>query len=87
MVLYYSQKAFKITEGENIDTSKSNSSGPASGSKMYESASIPGAAAFDGGTEITTESGLRMALWPAAWNEQFLEKSLLVLTSRRNERT
>ena len=50
----------------NINTSRSNSSGPASGSKMYGSAPIPGAVVFDGGTEIATDSGLRMALCPAA---------------------
>jgi hypothetical protein len=66
LVLYYSQKAFEFEEGNTIDTSKSNSSGPASGSKMYESASIPGAVVFDGEIDTTTESGLRMALCPAA---------------------
>ena len=50
---------------------------------MYESASIPGAVIFDGGTEIAADSGLRMALCPAAWKEQFLEKkSLSVLMDR-----
>ena len=73
----------EFKEGKPINTSKSNSSGPASGSKIYGSASIPGAVIFDGGTETTADSGLRMALCPAAWNEQFLGKrSLLVVMGR-----
>ena len=76
------RRCFEFRGGKGVDTSKSNSSGPASGSKIYESASIPGAVVFDGGTETATESGLRMALCPAAWNEQFLQKSLLVLMGR-----
>ena len=64
----------EFRERKLINTSRSNSSGPASGSKIYGSASIPGAVVFDGGTETTTDSGLRVALCPAAWNEQFLEK-------------
>lgn len=78
----FSQKAMEFKEGKPINTSKSNSSGPASGSKIYGSASIPGAVVFDGETETTADSELRMALCPAAWNEQFLEKSLLVLIGR-----
>ena len=77
MVLYYSQNAVDFKEGKPISASRSNSSGPASGSKIYGSASIPGAVVFDGGTETTTDSGLRMALCPAAWNEQFLEKVII----------
>lgn len=83
MILYYGQTVFEFREKETIDTSKSNSSGPASGSKMYESASIPGDVISDGGTKTATESGLRIALCPAAWNEQFLEKSLLLLLVAR----
>ena len=82
MILDYNQKTMEFKEGKPINTSKSNSSGPASGSKIYGSTSIPGAVVFDGRTETTTDSGLRMALCPRAWNEQFLEKSLLVLMSR-----
>jgi len=73
---------FDFERGEiNVDTSKSNSSGPAIGSKMYGSASIPGAVVID---ETVMESALRIALCPGAWNEQFLEKSsLLVLMGRK----
>lgn len=82
MILHFSQKAMEFKKEKTINTSKSNSSGPASGSRIYGSASIPGAVVFDGGTETTTDSGLRMVLCPAAWNEQFLEKSILVLMGR-----
>jgi hypothetical protein len=45
-------------------TSKSYSSAPARESKMYGSASTPGALATEGGTETFVDSGVRMALWP-----------------------
>lgn len=56
-----------------IRTSRSNSSGPAKGSRMYGKISIPGASIVDGGTLTFSYSGLRRARWPGTWNAQFLE--------------
>jgi hypothetical protein len=57
-------------------TSRSNSSGPARGSKRYGSASIPGAVGLVVvlfcKIEICSESGLRIALCAVAKNAQFL---------------
>jgi hypothetical protein len=87
LILYYNQKGMEFKEGKPINTSKSNSSDPASGSKIYGSASIPDAVVFDGGTETTTDSGLRVALCPAAWNEQFLGKVISSVIGNGNKRT
>jgi len=43
-------------------TSRSNSSGPARGSNIAGSASIPGASLDDGGTAVRSVSGKSMAL-------------------------
>jgi hypothetical protein len=67
-----------VIDNEKL-TSKSYSSGPASGSRMKGSASTPGTLAVEGGTEICVDSGLRMALCPPASNAQFLaERDRLV---------
>ena len=53
-------------------TSRSNSSGPARGSKMVGSISIPGASLVEGGTALRSVSGKSMVLWVDAWKAQFL---------------
>jgi len=53
-------------------TSRSNSSGPARGRRIYCSASSPGAETEEGGTARREVSGERRALCDAARNAQFL---------------
>lgn len=57
-------------------TSRSNSSGPASGRSRAGRTSMPGASTVDGGTATDSLSAESIALWAGRWNAQFLMRAV-----------